>query len=72
MLFEKGTVETYSGRNEGWRLRPPYLAALNISGGTNRPKDTAMMIFIPLGGYINQSDRHLGTSINQTLIPRIP
>lgn len=33
----------YSGSNDGWTLRPPYLAWLSSLAGTKRPKETAMM-----------------------------
>lgn len=42
---------TYSGRNDGWTFSPPYLAALRIRGGTNRPKETAITRFMEDGGY---------------------
>jgi hypothetical protein len=36
----------YSGRMEGWTLRPPYSTLFRIRGGTKRPNETAMMRFI--------------------------
>ena len=42
---------TYSGRNEGWRFSPPYLAPRRMRGGTKRPKDTAITRLMEGGGY---------------------
>lgn len=36
----------YSGRREGWTLRPPYLEAWMRRGGTKSPKETAMIKLI--------------------------
>ncbi|TAQ85004.1 hypothetical protein B7494_g6677 [Chlorociboria aeruginascens] len=36
----------YCGRRDGWTFTPPYSTLLSILGGTNKPKDTAMMRFI--------------------------
>lgn len=35
-----------SGKSEGWIFKPRYFAPFNILGGTNKPKETAMMRFI--------------------------
>ena len=45
-LRERGEVGIYSGRREGWTLRPPYLASLRMRLGTKRPMETAMMRFM--------------------------
>ena len=47
-LDEKWEIlgSTNLGNTDGWIFSPPYSAHLRILGGTNKPNETAMMMFI--------------------------